>query len=465
MAALMIQGASSSAGKSVVTTALARAFARRGVDVAPFKAQNMSNNARAVAGGEIGVAQYLQALAAGVEPDVRMNPVLVKPEGDNQSQVVVLGSADLEVSRQPWRARSAELWQPISESLAALLAEHELVLIEGAGSPAEINLRETDLANMRTACAAGAKVVLVADIDRGGAFAHLYGTWALLPPAERALLCGFVLNKFRGDATLLPPAPERLAELTGVETLGVIPWLDHGLPDEDGAADPSGGRGPRVAVIRYPTASNLDEFKPLEQVTELRWAGRLEDLEADLVVLPGSKHVAADLKWLRERRLDQGVLARVAAGLPLLAICGGMQMLGERIVDAGDVDGDAVGLGLLPLETTFTTAKIVSRIETRFDVLPAPWESLTRRSVSGYEIRHGESVAVGPVLTALPGGRGFVAGSVLGVSVHGLFENPDIVAALAGRAPDADLDDVFEELADAVEAALDVSLLLREAGV
>jgi adenosylcobyric acid synthase len=465
MAALMIQGASSSAGKSVLTTALARAFARRGVDVVPFKAQNMSNNARVVSGGEIGVAQYLQALAAGVEPDVRMNPVLVKPEGDNHSQVVVLGSADIEVSRRPWRARSAELWQPISESLGALLAEHELVLIEGAGSPAEINLRETDLANMRTAVAAGAKVVLVADIDRGGAFAHLYGTWALLPPAERALLCGFVLNKFRGDAALLPPAPERLAELTGIEMLGVIPWLDHGLPDEDGAAEPAGGKGPRVAVIRYPTASNLDEFKPLEQVTELRWARRPEDLEADLVVLPGSKHVAADLKWLRERRLDQGVLARVSAGLPLLGICGGMQMLGERLVDAGAVDGDAVGLGLLPLETTFTTTKIVSRIETRFDVLPAPWESLSRRSVSGYEIRHGKSIAVGPVLRALPSGRGFVAGSVLGVSVHGLFENPDIVAALAGRAPDADLDDVFEKLADAVEAALDVPLLLREAGV
>jgi adenosylcobyric acid synthase len=307
--------------------------------------------------------------------------------------------------------------------------------------------------------------VLVADIDRGGAFAHLYGTWALLPPAERALLCGFVLNKFRGDAALLPPAPERLAELTGVETLGVIPWLDHGLPDEDGAADPPGGKGPRVAVIRYPTASNLDEFKPLEQVTELRWAGRPEDLEADLVVLPGSKHVAADLKWLRERRLDHGVLARVSAGLPLLGICGGMQMLGERLVDAGDVDGDAVGLGLLPLETTFSMTKIVSGIETRFDVLPAPWAWLARRSVSGYEIRHGESVAVGPVLSALPDGRGFVAGSVLGVSVHGLFENPDIVAALVGRAPDADLDDVFEKLAGAVEAALDVSLLLRKAGM
>jgi adenosylcobyric acid synthase len=197
----------------------------------------------------------------------------------------------------------------------------------------------------------------------------------------------------------------------------------------------------------------------------LSWAARLEDLEADLVVLPGSKHVAADLRWLRERHLDQGVLARVAAGLPVLAICGGMQMLGARLVDAGDVDGDAVGLGLLPLETTFAATKIVSRIETRFDVLAAPWASLTGRSVSGYEIRHGESVAVGPVISALPSGRGFAAGSVLSVSFHGLFENPGVVAALAGRAPDADLDDVFEELADAIEAALDVSRLLREAGL
>jgi adenosylcobyric acid synthase len=465
MAALMIQGASSSAGKSVLTTALARAFARRGVDVVPFKAQNMSNNARVVSDGEIGVAQYLQALAAGVEPDVRMNPVLVKPEGDNQSQVVVLGRPDLGLSRQPWRARSAALWQPISSALAALLTEHELVLIEGAGSPAEINLRGSDLANMRTASAAGAQVVLVADIDRGGAFAHLYGTWALLPRAERRLLCGFVLNKFRGDVTLLPPAREQLAALTGVETFGVIPWLEHGLPDEDGAANPSSGTGFRVAVVRYPTASNLDEFKPLEQVADLRWATRPDDLDADLVVLPGSKHVASDLDWLRERNLDRGVLARAAAGLPVLGICGGMQMLGKGIVDAAHVDGDAVGLGLLALETTFGATKLVSRIETSFDVLPAPWSSLTGQALCGYEIRHGESVAVGPVVPALPAGRGFVAGPVLGVSVHGLFENAAIVAALIGRAPERNLNAVFDGLADAVEEHLDVSLLLRKAGV
>src|SRR5919201_1241273 len=197
MPALMVQGTSSSAGKSLIATALARAFHRRGIDVAPFKAQNMSNNARVVRGGEIGTAQYLQALAAGLEPELRMNPILVKPEGDNRSQVVVLGKPDLELSRLPWRARPPVLWPVIERSLRSLCAEHELVLLEGAGSPAEINLHDRDLTNMRAARAADARVLVVADIDRGGAFAHLYGTWALLPEDERERIAGFVLNKFR----------------------------------------------------------------------------------------------------------------------------------------------------------------------------------------------------------------------------------------------------------------------------
>src|SRR6266849_8234023 len=223
MGALMVQGTSSSAGKSLITTALARAMRRRGIDVAPFKAQNMSNNARVVDGGEIGTAQYLQALAAGVEPDVLMNPVLVKPEGDNRSQVVILGRPDLELSALPWRERASRLWAAIEGALESLQREHEFVLMEGAGSPAEISLRDTDLANMRTAASAGARVIVVADIDRGGAFAHLYGTWALLPEEDRARIAGFVLNKFRGDALLLAPAPAQLAELTGVPTVGVLP--------------------------------------------------------------------------------------------------------------------------------------------------------------------------------------------------------------------------------------------------
>ncbi|TAN35028.1 cobyric acid synthase [bacterium] len=463
----MVQGTSSSAGKSLITTALARAMHRRGIDVAPFKAQNMSNNARAVNGGEIGTAQYLQALAAGVEPDVLMNPVLVKPEGDDRSQVVILGQPDLELSRMPWRSRSPLLWPVIERSLRRLQAEHDLLLLEGAGSPAETNLREADLANMRTAAAAGARVVLVADIDRGGAFAHLYGTWAMLPDGERAMIAGFVLNKFRGDPALLPPAPEHLERLTGVRTLGVLPWLRHGLPDEDGAATPlDSHRRCSVAVVRYPTASNLDEFKQLEQVADVRWTNRAEDVEhSDFVVLPGSKHVAADIAWLVSTGIDEALKRRAGAGRPLLGICGGLQMLGQRIEDEADVDGSGDGLGLLPLRTTFTAAKHTDRVSTCFQPLSGPWAVLSGSSFAGYQIRHGRSITTAAVCEALPGGLGFINGSVLGVYVHGLFEEPGILMALFHDRPRRTLDQAFDELADAIEAHLDVPHLLREAGI
>ena len=464
MRALSVQGVSSSAGKSLLVTALARILRRRGVDVVPFKAQNMSNNARVVRGGEIGTAQYLQALAAGVEPDVRMNPILVKPEGDERSQVVVLGRPDLALSRLAWRDRRRHLWPVAAEALASLQAEHELVLLEGAGSPAEINLRDTDLANMRAAKAAGARVVVVADIDRGGAFAALYGTWALLADDERALVDGFVLNKFRGDPTRLAPAPERLEELTGVATIGIVPWLRHGLPDEDGAfvsaVDPA--TGPVVAVVRYPTASNHDELKPLEQVARLRWALVPRDLDgADLVVLPGSKHVAADLRWLRDRGLADAIAESDAL---VLGICGGLQMLGERIDDPAGVDGNAEGLALLPVRTEFRAEKTTRRVALRFAPLAGPWRELGGAALEGYEIRHGETFATGTVEEVLPGGRGFVSGRVLGISVHGLFERPELAAAVVGAVPEHSLDDVFDELADAVEPCLDLSFLLAKAG-
>ncbi|HET6571535.1 MAG TPA: cobyric acid synthase [Solirubrobacterales bacterium] len=467
MSALAVQGASSSAGKSLLTTALARALRRRGIDVVPFKAQNMSNNARVVDGGEIGAAQYLQALAADVEPTVRMNPVLVKPEAGNRSQVVVLGRPDAELSRMAWRSRRERLWQVVESSLRDLLDKHELVLIEGAGSPAEINLRDTDLANMRTAKLAGAQVLLVADIDRGGAFAHLYGTFALLPEDERSRIAGFVLNKFRGDRSLLPPGPEQLEELTGVPTLGVLPWLDHGLPDEDGAAMP--GRvegGASVAVIRYPTASNLDEFKALEQVADVRWAGAAGEIDgADLVVLPGSKHVAADLAWLARSGVAAAVRDRVDAGLPVLAICGGMQMLGKRIEDGAGVDGSAQGLGLLPIATTFARAKRADRVATRFGPLAEPWAALSGKAFTGYEIRHGCSEPTAPIAEALPDGLGFAKGSVLGVYPHGLFECPELLTALFGAAPARSLERAFEGLADAVEEHIDLAALLRRGGI
>ena len=466
MTALSIQGASSSAGKSLVATALARWFARRGVRVAPFKGQNMSNNARVAHGGEIGVAQWLQAHAARVEPDVRMNPVLVKPEGDTRSQVVLLGHPDHELSALSWRERGPLLWPHVEESLRSLLAEYDLVVLEGAGSPSEVNLLDTDLANMRSARVADAPVLLVADIDRGGAFAHLYGTWGLLDDADRPRVRGFLLNKFRGDESLLAPAPALLRERTGVPTVGVLPWLEHGLPDEDGAARPRAAPGrARVAVVRYPTASNLDEFRPLEQVAELVWAGSPEDMDAaDLVVLPGSKHVAADRAWLRERGFDDAIRARVAGDARVLGICGGLQLLGERFEDPAGVDGSGIGLGVLPLTTTFDADKLVRRTATRFAALPAPWTPLSGLAVEGYEIRHGVSHADG-LEPALPDGLGWLSGPVLAVYVHGLFESPATVEALVGSAPEAGLERTFDALADALDAHVDMDRVAALAGV
>jgi adenosylcobyric acid synthase len=397
-----------------------------------------------------------------------MNPVLVKPEGERRSQVVVLGAVDRELSRAPWRQRGPALWPVVESSLRALLQEFELVVIEGAGSPAEINLRDCDLANMRAARLAEAPVLVVADIDRGGAFAHLYGTWALLAPDDRGLVRGFVLNKFRGDEALLEPAPAQLRELTGVPVLGVVPWLEHGLPDEDGAtAYPSGrDRGPLVAVVRYPTASNLDEFRQLEQVARIVWARRAEDLAgADLVVLPGSKHVAADLGWLRRTGLAVAVIDHARRGGRLLGVCGGLQMLGEELDDRDGVDGSARGLGVLPLRTVFAAAKLTRRTSARFAPLDPPWQALSGLSLRGYEIRHGRTVPCSPAREAISGGLGFVAGPVLGVTVHGIFEEPALVAALVGEAPGRSLEQALDELADAVVARLDTRALDALAGL
>jgi adenosylcobyric acid synthase len=463
--ALMIQGTSSSAGKSLLVTALARWFARRGVAVAPFKAQNMSNNARVVHGGEIGVAQYLQALAAGVEPDVCMNPVLVKPESETSSQVVVLGRVNREISSLPWVERAPQLWQAVDVALRALERDSDLLLIEGAGSPAEINLRAIDLANMRTARATQARVFLVADIDRGGAFAHLYGTWRLIEKRDRRRLRGFILNKFRGDASLLAPAPPLLQRQTGIRTVGVVPWLEHRLPDEDGASSLPRRGLPLVAIVRYPTASNLDEFRRLNEVADVVWARDPKELAgAELVVLPGSKHVAADRAWLRSRDFDAMISERVAAGHRVVGICGGLQLLGERFDGRAAGDGRDEGLRLLPLETTFASEKRVRPREATFLSLPPPWQALSGIRVRGYEIRHGLSTRTAPLRKAFRADLGYVAGPVLATYVHGVFECPAVLAALFG-ASGSRLDEVFDHLADAVEAHLDMDAVVAAAGL
>jgi adenosylcobyric acid synthase len=474
----MVCGTSSGAGKSFLTTALCRWYARQGLRVAPFKAQNMSNNARVVAGGEIGSAQYFQALAARAEPEVRMNPVLLKPEADTRSQVVLLGRPDAALSRTPWRERSPLLWPAVKKSLHALLAENDLVVIEGAGSPAEINLMASDIVNLRVAAEAGAATIIVADIDRGGAFAHLYGTHQLLPPAHRALIRGFVLNKFRGDAALLAPAPADLEALTGVPTLGVLPmWRDHGLPEEDGVFDDASlgdATGQTIAIVAYPRISNLDEFAPLRRLprASVRWARRPDTVRtADVLILPGSKNVAADVAWLRATGLDEAIRAHVAAGKPVLAICGGLQLLGHGLRDPHGVEGSGEGLGLLPYQTTYAQEKETVRRSHTFGALEGHWAALSGITFDAYEIHHGKTEALagsaGPALRpVLDGGAGWQRGSVLAVYTHGLFENAAVLRALFGaEAPS--LEDALEGLADYVDEHLGAAALralLAQAG-
>jgi len=467
---IMVLGTSSGAGKSWLTTALCRHYARQGLKVAPFKAQNMSNNARVVASdnglGEIGSAQYFQALAARAEPDVRMNPLLLKPEADTRSQVVLLGKVDEVLSQTPWRERSDKVWPHIAAALDALIAENDVVVIEGAGSPAEINLMASDIVNLRVARHANAQCLLVTDIDKGGAFAHLYGTWALLPPEDQQRITGFVLNKFRGDARLLVPAPEMLEQLTGVPTVATLPmWWQHGLPEEDGVFDDrsraSGHVTRTVAVIAYPRISNLDEFQPLNNVPGVRllWARTPADLASlqasDWVILPGSKHTSSDLAWLRQQRLDAAITRHADQGGAVLGICGGLQMLGEALIDTHGIDGNAPGLGLLPLVTQFAPDKTVTRTQARFGTVHGTWAALSGVAVTGYEIHHGQTrghsamLAGGAVLHEVMPGLAWQSGDgqVLGTYVHGLLECPAVLHALFGaQAPT--LETVFDGLAD-----------------
>jgi adenosylcobyric acid synthase len=482
--AVIVWGTSSGAGKSLLATALCRWAARQGLHVAPFKAQNMSNNARVVPGlngtagelGEIGSAQYFQALAACVSPHVDMNPVLLKPERDTASQVVVLGRVDAALSHLPWRERSSRLAAVARQSFERLAERHTLIIIEGAGSPAEINLASHDYVNLSAARWARARGVchalLVADIDRGGAFAHLHGTWALLPADLRPLLAGFVLNKFRGDAALLAPAPQQLQALTGVPLLGVLPMQrDHGLPEEDALYTPEAGRagGTRVAIVTGPHISNFDEFQPLATAAAVRWVRHVAELDgADWIVLPGSKQVSGDLAWLRAQGLDAAIVAHARAGRPLLGICGGLQMLGQSLHDPEGVDGEAdangprPGLGLLPLATHYAAPKRLRAARVRFAPALAaaegdsgPWQALAGLHWPGYEIRCGRTVAsqagVTPALfdveDAPIGWCGGPSGNVLGIATHGLFEDAGVLRALFGQSVRT-LDQRFECLAD-----------------
>ena len=461
--ALLVAGTTSDAGKSVVTAGICRWLVRQGVSVAPFKAQNMSNNSMVTPdGAEIGRAQVMQAAAARVEPEAAMNPVLLKPGGEDSSQVVVLGRPVADVTALSYRPMKAALLEQVLASLADLRSRFDVVVCEGAGSPTEINLRADDIANMGLATAAGLPVVVVGDIDRGGVFPALYGTVALMPPADQRLVAGFLVNKFRGDVRLLRPGLDQLAALTGRPTLGVLPWLPGAAVDvEDSLGVPTGvsSAGPphgedvlRVAVARLPRLSNFTDLDALaaEPGVLVRYATSPEELaDADLVVLPGTRATVADLGWLRATGLADAVARHAAAGRPVLGVCGGHQMLARTITD--DVEsraGTVPGLGLLPADVRFAREKTLGR----------PEGTAFGRPVRGYEIHHGVVLVDDGAEPFLDGAR---AGSVFGTTWHGALEDDGFrraflaeVARVAGRrfvaAPDTDFAAVRERRLDAL---------------
>ncbi len=430
--ALLVAGTHSDAGKSVVVAGICRWLAREGIGVAPFKAQNMALNSFVTReGAEIGRAQAAQAAAAGVEPEAAMNPVLLKPSAERITQVVVRGRAWATASAASYGAMKRDLMPVVLESLWDLRRRFDVVICEGAGSPAEINLRKNDLANMGLARAARLPALLVGDIDRGGLFASLYGTLALLSPEDQSLLAGFLVNKFRGDPAVLEPGLATMTSLTGRPFLGTLPWIPGlGLDGEDSLAldaprpvkPPLGRDVLRVAVARLGRISNFTDFDALshEPGVSVRFTRSAHEiLDADLAIIPGTKATVEDLKLLRSQGLDEALAERDRRGRPILGICGGYQMLGGRIEDGVESsEREATGLELLPLETAFEADKVLARPEGH-----AP--GFVSAGVAGYEIHHGRvrRSAGEPLFVTDDGTEGCRAGATLGTSWHGILES------------------------------------------
>ena len=437
---IMVQGTMSGAGKSLLCAALCRIFAQDGYRAAPFKSQNMALNSHVTRDGlEMGRAQAVQAQAAGAEPDVRMNPVLLKPSSDTGSQVIVLGEVRGHMSAAEYFRYKRQLFPEVLAAYDSLAAEHDVIVIEGAGSPAEINLRADDIVNMGLALRVGAPVLLAGDIDRGGVFAQLYGTVALLQPEERERIAGLVINKFRGDLEILRPGLSLLEEKTGKRVLGVVPYLKVDVDDEDSLAPCLGREDVHkpldAAVIRLPRISNFTDFAPLEEHPQIgvRYVDDPRKLGSpDLVVLPGTKSTGGDLLWLRQNGLEAAILKLAAAGTPVLGVCGGYQMLGEAVHDRSGVEhgagGSIRGMGLLPVETTFLPEKTRTRV--RGETASGP---LAGAGLEGYEIHMGSTQVRGEPFCRLEDGRedGCVRGSVWGTYLHGLFDSGELAQKLA----------------------------------
>lgn len=428
---IMIQGTMSNAGKSVLAAGLCRIFRQDGYKVAPFKSQNMALNSFITAQGlEMGRAQVMQAEAAGVEPCVEMNPILLKPTSDVGSQVIVNGRAVGNLTASEYFRKKSQLIPQVMEAYHTLEEQYDIIVLEGAGSPAEINLKSQDIVNMGLARMVGAPVLLAGDIDRGGVFAALYGTLALLEAEERPYVKGTIINKFRGDVDLLRPGLTQLEELCKVPVVGVVPWMELDLDEEDSLSsrlDARGGKAPLdVAVVRLPRISNFTDFDPLQRhpAVGLRYVDRAEELgRPDLVILPGTKSTLADLRWLRQSGLEAAIRKLASRGTPVMGICGGYQMLGRKLSDPLGVEGGGSldGMGLLDATTVFSPDKTTTRTACSFPECGGLFAPLSGCPLEGYEIHMGQSEELFTV-----------SGHILGTYLHGLLDSPQLVERLVG---------------------------------
>ena len=498
---IMVQGTSSHAGKSILATALCRIFAQDGYQVAPFKAQNMSLNSFVTPdGGEIGRSQAVQAAAAFVAPRVEMNPILLKPEAEAQSQVVVMGKPQARKSAREYYELKQQLWPAITSALDSLRRDFDIVVIEGAGSPAEINLKQHDIVNMRVARYADSPVLLVGDIDRGGVFAQIVGTMMLLEPEERALVTGHVINKFRGDPSLLTSGLHLLEEHTSAPAIGVLPYyFDIHVPEEDSLGLQPGRLSDEdtlvdVAVMRLPHIANFDDFDPLrhERGVRVRFVHRIDDFgNPDLIVLPGSKTTVDDLDWLRSQGLADKITAAREWGTPVIGICAGFQMLGRELRDPDGVEsnrGVTSGLGLLPTSTSFHAEKVTHQVSARVSASRGLLGGCVGAALTGYEIHMGVAAEETPaspfrvesrsgLAMSSPDGALDDEGMTLGTYMHGLFHNREVRRSVlefaAGRKgvtlpqanEDVDLNEEYDRLAALVREHLDMDHIRRAMGL
>jgi len=490
----MIQGTSSSVGKSVLAAAFCRIFYQEGYRVSPFKAQNMALNSFVTAtGGEMGRAQVVQAQAAGVEPEVRMNPILLKPSGPTGSQVVIMGVSQGNVTALRYHGEYQRMtWPYVKDALHGLLHEFEVVVIEGAGSPAEVNLKSNDIVNMRVALEANSPVLLVADIDRGGALAAVVGTLELIEPEERKMVKGIIFNKFRGELALLQPALDFMEERTGIPVLGVVPYFKIRIPDEDSVAINEAMEKPSVcsseqldiAVIRFPYISNFTDFDALQDETDVsvRYVSESANLgKPDLIILPGSKNTLADLRFLHESGLGAQVLKLREQGVPLIGICGGYQMMGRTVMDPLHTESELEemkGLGILPMVTEFYPQK--HTVQSKGTILAESdfFKACTGETVVGYEIHmgrstmdEGQSALFNLTSNGVSYTDGLQAGNSYGTYLHGIFDNDSLRTALlvwlwqrrdrvrpveASLSQAALRESAFNELADLVRQSVDI---------